>query len=84
MTQRANRQCSVEMAKWKNALVMYDRLVPETLTMPEYEDCRPSENVLTVNDRTVGNVACGMISSQINQVDATRIARDFILRMVEN
>lgn len=106
MSNKSARQCSVEMAKWKNALVMYDP-VAATISgdeMPDriqavgnhllsssshtscqqndYDACRPSENVLGVNDRVVGNVSTGIVSSQINQCNASYVVRGVLIGMM--
>lgn len=83
MSQRAQRQCSIEMAKWKNALQFYDLIRTDAVPAPGADcfDARPSMSLLTDADRTVGNVACGLISSQIAQGNAVMVVRDCIYSM---
>lgn len=84
MTKRSNRQCTVEMAKWKNALVLHDRIVETPLALgTDYQDCRLNDNVLYVNDRVVENVATGVISSDVNQDDAVIAVHDALWRAIE-
>lgn len=84
MTSRAKRQCTVAEAKWKNALNFYDFIRTDAVPAPGADcfDARPSMSLLTDADRTVGNVACGLLSSQIAQGNAVLVVRDFLERMV--
>lgn len=83
-SRKVHKLCSVEMAKWKNALSMYDIIRTDAVPAP-VADCfyaRPSLNLLTDADRMVGNVACGLISSQVAQSNAVLVVRDFLERMM--
>ena len=77
MSQRARKQCTVEMAKWKNALVFHDRVRESVSAIgSDYQDARIEENVLTTSDCVVGNVSIGTIESQVCQANSVIVVRD--------
>lgn len=83
-SRKIHKLCSVEVAKWKNALQFYDFIRTDAVPVVGIDcgDARPSHSLLTDADRTVGNVACGLLSSQIAQGNAVLVVRDFLERMM--
>ena len=82
---KAHKLCSIQMAKWKNALVFHDRIRESVNAIgSDYQDARIEENVLTTNDCVVGNVSMGTIESQVCQANSVIVARDAMNKASED
>ena len=76
--------CSIQMAKWKNALVFHDRIRESVSAIgSDYQDARIEENVLTTNDCVVVNVALGEVDSDLAQSNAVLLIQDALIDVIE-